>query len=243
MSANGSIIIGNAAPNDLLMFVWDSESGMRDLVRLLADEHGVEFPEIPNGCRCSWLRVEAISGDGTTIGGSLNDVEGIGWMGWIAHLDRPLVVTTGVQGDFNGNAKLDTADLDLLAKELQNDRNVELFDVNSDNAVDFSDRQHWVVDLANTYFGDANLDGQFDTNDLVIVTAAGFYETNDTALWSQGDWNGDGAFTTNDLVLALEQGGYEQGPRAAVSAVPEPSVSLLLVIGLVFLNRKPQRRN
>ncbi|MCA9148697.1 MAG: PEP-CTERM sorting domain-containing protein [Planctomycetales bacterium] len=49
--------------------------------------------------------------------------------------------------------------------------------------------------------------------------------------WSTGDWNGDGEFTTSDLVVAFQDGGYEQGPRSAVSSVPESSGMLSLLIG------------
>ena len=40
-----------------------------------------------------------------------------------------------------------------------------------------------------------------------------------------------------DLVAAFQDGGYEVGPRAAVSAVPEPSCAILLSIGIVVLCR------
>ena len=50
--------------------------------------------------------------------------------------------------------------------------------------------------------------------------------------WAEGDWNGDGEFDSNDFITAFADGGYEQGPRTDVAAVPEPSGTLLLVIGL-----------
>jgi hypothetical protein len=141
-----------------------------------------------------------------------------------------------VLGDFNGSADLDIEDLDLLAAEIRSDWNVDLFDVNKDKLVDFDDRRVWVHDLKRTYFGDSNLDGQFNSNDLVAVFQAGEYE--DTlafnSKWASGDWNGDGDFTTNDLVLAFQDGGYERGPRAA-HTVPEPACWLLFgACGLAF---------
>ena len=89
------------------------------------------------------------------------------------------------------------------------------FDLNQDSLVDSVDRRIWVEDLKWTYFGDSNLDGRFDTNDLVLVLQGGEYEDNipGNSTWATGDWNGDGDFTVNDIVLALQAGGYETGPR------------------------------
>ena len=58
--------------------------------------------------------------------------------------------------------------------------------------------------------GDANLDGVFDTSDLVLALKAGEYEDAiaDNSTWSEGDWNGDGDFNTADLVAAFAAGNY-----------------------------------
>ncbi len=60
-----------------------------------------------------------------------------------------------------------------------------------------------------TYFGDANLDGRFNSRDLVAVFEAGKYEQDVLATWSEGDWNADARFGTGDLVAAFGDGGYE----------------------------------
>jgi hypothetical protein len=98
-----------------------------------------------------------------------------------------------------------------------------------------------VVDLKQAWFGDADLDGQFNSSDLVSVLASGHYEDSlpGNSTWTTGDWNGDGDFTTSDLITALADGGYEQGPRLVVGAVPEPSRMLLLMALLMIL---PMRR-
>jgi hypothetical protein len=59
--------------------------------------------------------------------------------------------------------------------------------------------------------GDANLDGAFDSTDLVLVFQAGQYEDAiaGNSVWSTGDWDGDGDFTTSDLVMAFGFGAYE----------------------------------
>jgi hypothetical protein len=95
--------------------------------------------------------------------------------------------------------------------------------------LDNVDREIWVRDIRSTWFGNADLDGQFNSGDLVSVLALGQYEDqlDPNSTWISGDWNGDGDFTSSDLVVALADGGYEQGPRPAVSAVPEPRGAVL----------------
>lgn len=81
--------------------------------------------------------------------------------------------------------------------------------------------------------GDANLDGAFDSTDLVQVFTAGLYDTGQVADWTSGDWNLDGAFNSSDLVRAFTAGGYESAARAV--AVPEPSGSWVVFCGIAGL--------
>ncbi len=77
--------------------------------------------------------------------------------------------------------------------------------LNNTTAVDaFYDR------VRNTV-GDANLDGRFDSADLIQVFQRGKYEDTEAqnAVWDEGDWDGDGDFTTSDIVLAFTYGTYE----------------------------------
>ncbi|MCA9196978.1 MAG: hypothetical protein KDA87_05540, partial [Planctomycetales bacterium] len=88
-----------------------------------------------------------------------------------------------------------------------------------------------IHNLHNTYFGDANLDGEFNSQDLVRIFTAGEYEDDiaGNSLWLEGDWNGDGDFTSSDLVLAFQDGGYELGPKPQQTQfVPEPTLGVLL---------------
>ena len=103
--------------------------------------------------------------------------------------------------------------------------------------IDQKDLRIWVKDLKRTWFGDANLDGEFNSLDLVSLLQAGQYEDGiyQNSTWATGDWNADGEFDRGDLVLALQDGGYGQGPRAALAAVPEPAAIVLALAGLVCL--------
>jgi hypothetical protein len=143
-------------------------------------------------------------------------------------------------GDFDGNGVLNADDIDLLALEVRRATSLSSFDLNGDAIVDSNDLRVFVHDLRQTYFGDANLDGEFNSSDLVAVFEAGEYEDNlaGNSTWATGDWDGDGDFSSSDLVAAFQDGGYEQGPREAVASVPEPSSCLLIISGLLLLARR-----
>ena len=145
-----------------------------------------------------------------------------------------LLDSTGILGDLNQDGALDVGDIDMLtAAVLRNETSSE-FDLNADNQVNQEDRQEWVKVLRVTYFGDSDLDGDFDSSDLIVVFAAGKYESGDPAMWRDGDWDGNGLFETSDLVMALKDGGYEQ-PSNAHAAVPEPNAILIFGFGAIAL--------
>lgn len=142
------------------------------------------------------------------------------------------LVATAIEGDFNGDGTLDVDDINLLLAESANGTNNLVFDLDSDNAVNKSDVAVWARDLSNTWLGDANLDGEFNTGDLTTVFQAAKFETGEVANWSEGDWTGDLRFGTEDLVAAFQDAGFEQGPRTIV-AVPEPG-SAAIIMGILF---------
>jgi hypothetical protein len=76
--------------------------------------------------------------------------------------------------------------------------------------------------------GDSNLDGAFNSSDLVLAFQGGKYEDNQTGntSWADGDWNRDGEFTTQDLVFVFAWGGYQSG--AATRPVTEPLANPVL---------------
>jgi hypothetical protein len=139
-------------------------------------------------------------------------------------------------GDFHFDGQRDVTDIDWLSESIRQGVTEPLFDVSGDGQVNQDDRRVWVEQLRRTYFGDANLDGQFNSTDLVLVLAAGEYEDGraGNSTWATGDWDGDGDFTTRDLVLALAHGGYEAGPRP-VTSVPEPAGCSGLALALALL--------
>jgi hypothetical protein len=147
----------------------------------------------------------------------------------------PRIPGPPVPGDFNGNRLLDLTDIDRLSARVRTGGDINRYDLTGDSQLNQDDRRVWIRDLKKTYVGDANLDSEFNSGDLVMVLAAGEYEDalEHNSGWATGDWDGDGDFTTSDFVTALADGGYEQGPRLAVSTVPEPASFAMLMVGLI----------
>jgi hypothetical protein len=149
-----------------------------------------------------------------------------------------MVPQVSIPGDFNDDGVLDATDInDLTAKSAAGVYDAP-YDLNTDLAVNSADVAMWVKDLFKSWIGDANLDKEFSSADLVDVLASGTYENNINAVWTTGDFDGSGRTNTSDLVAALADGGYERGPVAAVASVPEPSSALLLVIGCLAMWRR-----
>ena len=167
---------------------------------------------------------------------------------------RGLTYIESATGDVDGSDGLTVTDVDYLMRRIRSgdlsDKlwswfheehfmpwHFEMFDLNADQQLDINDLNTWVTELRKTWHGDANLDGEFNSSDLVAVFQAGLYEdaAHLNASWSTGDWNGDGKFDSGDLVTAFQAGGFEQGLRTDVNIVPEPSGILLIPIAMFLL--------
>ena len=94
-------------------------------------------------------------------------------------VDAGLTLKPSLAGDFNADDVLDLDDINDLAKVVRRPGSArirEMFDVNSDAVVDEYDIRYWVGELKRTWFGDANLDGEFNSEDLVAIFTSGEYE-------------------------------------------------------------------
>jgi hypothetical protein len=152
-----------------------------------------------------------------------------------------LSVLGSVFGDFTSDGRIDVLDLDAMSTGLLEQD--ERFDWNADGQLNLADRKSYVETVFGTWLGDADLDGLFQTDDLVTVFTAGLYESGNPARWDEGDWNGDRRFDSGDIIAALIDGGYEQGRRTTVPAVPEPATWLLAVVGPLAIAPTYRRRS
>jgi hypothetical protein len=141
-------------------------------------------------------------------------------------------------GDFDGDRLLTVLDLDALSLHVRSGSGDVLYDVNRDGSLDSLDRQVWLDELAQIPLGDSDLNGRFDSRDLVQVMAYGLYEDDVSlnASWASGDWDGDGDFMSNDWVQVMGAGQFEE-PAAIVVAVAEPAMghSVLLALAGIWL--------
>lgn len=142
-------------------------------------------------------------------------------------------------GDFNHDDLLDIEDVNLLHDEILGENNSLRMDLDGNELVDSNDLVKWISEIKDTWVGDANLDGEFNTGDFVDVFQNGEYEDliEGNSTWNEGDWNGDGDFTSGDFVIAFRDGGYELGPKPNIRQVPEPRSVLLCLFACLVLVR------
>jgi len=81
------------------------------------------------------------------------------------------------------------------------------------------DVQQLVESILGTSAGDSNVDGRFNSTDLVQVFISGEYEDAlaGNSRWSTGDWNCDGDFTSFDIVSAFLAGKYDSEAAVGTS--------------------------
>jgi hypothetical protein len=103
---------------------------------------------------------------------------------------------------------VDARDIDLLCQGLHEGDGE--FDLTGDGSTTDADLTFLIESILGTTIGDANLDGTFDSADLVLVFQNAEYEDDPAGNsgWQDGDWNCDGEFNTSDLVAAFQAGGY-----------------------------------
>ncbi len=119
--------------------------------------------------------------------------------------------------DFNLDGEVDEQDIDLLAIAVRGVDQSSDFDLSGDGDVDREDVEQMVRRVMELTYGDSNMDGHFNSADIVTVFQAGKYNDgiDDNATWAEGDWNGDGDFDSSDLVFVFQHGEYNL-PAGAV---------------------------
>ena len=149
------------------------------------------------------------------------------------------------RADFDGNGVLEARDIDLLAAAIRA-RMLLLSDLTCRAMVGsrFPICAVMVQDALRTDFGDSNLDGHFDSADMVQVFQAGKYESRrqGRAGWAEGDWNGDGLCDSDDIVFVFQEGSYETDSRLRAEPVSTASAVDLLLGWTAADDRLPTSR-
>lgn len=113
--------------------------------------------------------------------------------------------------------------------------------------------------IAWSAFGDTNLDGSVDFDDVVQFVAANLYDTGLPATWAQGDYDYNGVVDFDDVVASVsgglfDTGSYLPGPLAlsgmaamggeslGVAAVPEPATWVMVAGGIACVSWGVWRR-
>jgi hypothetical protein len=132
------------------------------------------------------------------------------------------------QADIDEDDAVDADDIDLMYDIAHADSPDLQFDLNHDGHVNVGDVEYLISRILGTALGDANLDGVFDTSDLVEIFQAGQYEDDRpvNSSWHSGDWNGDHDFDSGDLIVAFQHGAYEQTLAPRITSQPSRSASV-----------------
>jgi hypothetical protein len=144
---------------------------------------------------------------------------------WSARIQAAFVIA--LPGDLNHDGQLNDADIDALCQQVLRGQFDAAFDFNHDQLVNTLDQQLLVEQLLGTSAGDANLDGVFNSTDLILVFGAGSYEdsADDNSGWAGGDWNCDGDFDSGDLIAAFAAGRYDPGAKRPVAPTPMATIA------------------
>jgi hypothetical protein len=164
-------------------------------------------------------------GGGVSLNRTTGSSYGDSVSSWVAVAPTPGTAPNvdNLPGDFNGDRLVNNHDIDLLCQRIRNGGAVGNFDLTSDGAVNADDVDRLVEQILGTTAGDANLDGLFNSGDLVQIFQRGQYEDGiaGNSGWAEGDWDCSGDFDTGDLVTAFQAGSY----TAASVAAPRTNVA------------------
>lgn len=179
-----------------------------------------------------------------------------------AYFNRLSYTNGTLAGDFNSDGVLNPSDVDLLFAAVPGTVPPAnpIFDVNGDGKVvntagsPGSDVDYWLHALKQSEYGDADLSGQVNFDDLLVL--AQNYGKSTLAHWSDGNFNGDGVVNFDDLLALAQHYGFGvsslQSDLTSVvgadfaadwalahSLVPEPtSLSAFALISILHRRRR-----
>ncbi|HMO27267.1 MAG TPA: hypothetical protein PKB10_13470, partial [Tepidisphaeraceae bacterium] len=150
------------------------------------------------------------------------------------------------RGNVNLDGGTNAADIDFLYAHFGSTD--WQMDLNSNGIVGQGDVNTLVGIIFQTAFGDANLDGKVDKNDLNILRL----NLNQPGGWANGDFNGDGLVTAADVAwwqlnftFPAITATFPDPGIDGWSIVPEPAtagVVMMICTGLLSRRREPRGR-
>lgn len=208
--------LGNST-YDLLQVDQDGPNGPGGFVNILQTSVAGTTPT-PNGAM--------------PVGKVLNSIEGMFITGasgqttevWYDNL-HVYIEPGATPGDFNDDDLVNAADIDLLVGQIIANGQDSLFDVNDDSSVNATDLQYMVESILNTHFGDADLDGDVDLNDL--STLAANYGMSPRG-WAQGNFDTDTDVDLNDLSSLAANYGLGQATAQASTSTGQSQTTATL---------------
>ena len=152
-------------------------------------------------------------------------------------LDGIFVFDLNDRHDVNRDGRATGDDVDALCSAVHQQLDPTAnYDLNDDGQLNVEDVESLLQQRLGTVVGDVNLDGMFNSSDLISIFQSSEYEDNvaSNSTWREGDWNCDGDFTTSDLIHVFAKRTYLQQavPRSVVAAT----------IDLLFEDRESEAR-
>ena len=196
-------------------FVFDIEGGRR------IDEFVAPIAEGGHEARYNQVAIDGeLAGVGLRRGVVMEEEGGSAFLFGMA--------AASLRGDFDADGSLSGSDVDILSEAIRSQSSDLLFDLNKDQVIDLVDHETWVVQIAESQFGDANLDKEVNFEDFLALSQ-GF---DSPGGWSNGDFNGSGIVRFDDFLLLSANFGW-----AAISAaaVPEPNFGRLFAMAALCL--------
>lgn len=121
-----------------------------------------------------------------------------------------------MEADFDGDGVIGRSDIDVINCWVGSDMPFHgPMDLTQDGVLDREDVDRLVGFLRTTY-GDANYDGKFSSEDLVVLFQNNEYEDGipHNSTWATGDFNGDREFSSDDLTIIFQNSIYEPNADA-----------------------------
>lgn len=146
-------------------------------------------------------------------------------------------VGSSIPGDFDSSGIVDAIDINLLHVAIQENSADVVFDVDGTGNVDADDVTHLVEEILGTFYGDADLNGTVDSNDLNQL-GINWQIGDESFCWSDGDFNGDHFVDSEDLnTLGIN---WQMTSNMAAN-VSEPRAAPFFLLGLLLAYRSRWR--